>query len=103
MVTFVVSVAVWSIAEKPPSPKSARVQLPSGFMNSVPLSWVPPMVNLTSAGLTAIVSNLVAFNLAGLMVVQVVATSAEGMIPPALPSYMVVDMLGLMMIVLAFE
>ena len=39
--TFSVSVALWSMRAKPPSPKSARVQEASGRLSWVPLSWVP--------------------------------------------------------------
>src|SRR3954447_1274008 len=60
--TLVVSAAFWSIAEKPPSPKSARVHVFAGFSHSVPLSCVPPIVKCASVGCTAIDSNCVAEN-----------------------------------------
>src|SRR5262249_36523680 len=50
IVTFSVSVALWSMRAKPPSPKSARVHVASDLLSSVPLSWVPPSMNSRSTG-----------------------------------------------------
>jgi hypothetical protein len=45
IVTLVVSVELWSMRAKPPSPLSAETQLPyDPVIASVPLSCVPPMV-----------------------------------------------------------
>ena len=87
IVTVVVSAAFWSIRAKPPSPKSARVQVPAGCKKFVPLSCVPPMLKLRSLGWTAMLWNWVALKPAVLRLVQVAPLSVLRHTPPSLPTH----------------
>src|SRR3954454_15334861 len=86
MVTCVVSAAFWSIAEKPPSPKSARVHVAFGLYHSVPLSCVPPIVKFASVGCTAIEVNCVAEKPVAFRLAQVAPPSVLFQMPPSFPA-----------------
>src|SRR3954451_12866239 len=94
IVTLVVFAAVWSMAENPPSPKSARVHVAFGLYHSVPLSWVPPIVKFGSVGCTASDWNCVAENPVLLRLDHVAPPSVLLKMPPSLPAYAIDGLLG---------